>query len=274
MKKSNLRTGLTLFLHTVSTLTHYFPILTKARAILLSQFLFLFLWISISISIWIRIDQLHIVAAPSLRFIEFPNRFLQLATQLPMATEKLMAAGGPRYVQMKSSPPTSPPSADIASSLSFRHSAVSDLYRIFDELPKATIVSVSRPDPSDISPMQLSYTIEVEYKQVRSLFLFLWFCRILQKWGRRISDRKLWSELRELKARGFIRNWILYFNLISSLYTVYVCTLVWRNEHKTLYSHTSDNLRKWKWSSIITCTSVGQRTHARHWTRLQSEVSR
>ncbi|KAJ0079809.1 hypothetical protein Patl1_22330 [Pistacia atlantica] len=34
-------------------------------------------------------------------------------------------------------------------------------------LPKATIVSVSRPDTSDISPMLLSYTIELQYKQFK-----------------------------------------------------------------------------------------------------------
>jgi phospholipase D1/2 len=86
-----------------------------------------------------------------------------------MATEKLMAAGGPKYVQMRSSPPSSPPpttTADIASLPSFRYSS-GEVYRIFDELPKANIVSVSRPDASDISPMQLSYTIQVQYKQVR-----------------------------------------------------------------------------------------------------------
>lgn len=38
--------------------------------------------------------------------------------------------------------------------------------QVFDELPKATIVAVSRPDSSDISPMLLSYTIELQYKQV------------------------------------------------------------------------------------------------------------
>ncbi|KAG0496621.1 hypothetical protein HPP92_001312 [Vanilla planifolia] len=38
---------------------------------------------------------------------------------------------------------------------------------IFDELPKATIVSVSRPDVSDITPMLLSYTIEFQYKQFK-----------------------------------------------------------------------------------------------------------
>ncbi|KAI7733489.1 hypothetical protein M8C21_033729 [Ambrosia artemisiifolia] len=39
--------------------------------------------------------------------------------------------------------------------------------RIFDELPKATILSVSRPDVSDIGPLLLSYTIQMEYKQVK-----------------------------------------------------------------------------------------------------------
>ncbi|ONI04374.1 hypothetical protein PRUPE_6G317900 [Prunus persica] len=38
---------------------------------------------------------------------------------------------------------------------------------IFEELPVATIVSVSRPDTGDISPMLLSYTIEFQYKQFK-----------------------------------------------------------------------------------------------------------
>ncbi|XP_020209202.1 phospholipase D zeta 1 isoform X1 [Cajanus cajan] len=38
---------------------------------------------------------------------------------------------------------------------------------IFEELPKATIVSVSRPETGDISPILLSYTIELEYKQFK-----------------------------------------------------------------------------------------------------------
>ncbi|KAG1371287.1 Phospholipase D zeta 2 [Cocos nucifera] len=52
----------------------------------------------------------------------------------------------------------------LASSHSFRQP---EHPKIFDELPKATIVSVSRPDASDISPVLLSYTIEVQYKQVK-----------------------------------------------------------------------------------------------------------
>lgn len=39
--------------------------------------------------------------------------------------------------------------------------------RIFDELATATIVSVSRPDASDITPLLLSYTIEFQYKQFK-----------------------------------------------------------------------------------------------------------
>ncbi|GJT65663.1 phospholipase D zeta 1-like protein [Tanacetum coccineum] len=42
-----------------------------------------------------------------------------------------------------------------------------DSIRIFDELPKATILSVSRPDASDIGPLLLSYTIQLEYKQFK-----------------------------------------------------------------------------------------------------------
>ncbi|KAL2941082.1 Phospholipase D zeta 1 [Bienertia sinuspersici] len=40
---------------------------------------------------------------------------------------------------------------------------------IFEELPKATILSVSRPDVSDITPLLLSYTIELHYKQVSKI---------------------------------------------------------------------------------------------------------
>ncbi|KAL8134057.1 phospholipase D zeta 1-like [Apium graveolens] len=36
---------------------------------------------------------------------------------------------------------------------------------IFEQLPKAKIVSVSKPDASDFSPLLLSYTIQLQYKQ-------------------------------------------------------------------------------------------------------------
>lgn len=52
----------------------------------------------------------------------------------------------------------------LAASASFR---LSEAARVFEELPRASIVAVSRPDAGDITPMLLSYTIEVHYKQVR-----------------------------------------------------------------------------------------------------------
>ena len=48
---------------------------------------------------------------------------------------------------------------------------------IFEELPNATIVSVSRPDTGDISPILLSYTIQLHYKQACSPCIsMLMFC--------------------------------------------------------------------------------------------------
>jgi hypothetical protein len=65
-----------------------------------------------------------------------------------------------RYVRM----PPEPEPGPEASSASFR---LPDSARVFDELPRARIVAVSRPDAGDITPMLLSYTVEVQYKQVR-----------------------------------------------------------------------------------------------------------
>lgn len=77
---------------------------------------------------------------------------------------------GHRYVNMQSDPP-------ISRSHSFRQ----DNEWVFDELPNATIVSVSRPDASDISPVLLTYTIQFQYKQVRFVsFRFVCFnCIVL-----------------------------------------------------------------------------------------------
>lgn len=75
-------------------------------------------------------------------------------------TEHLLA--GKRYYKALSS---------AEKTASFRHStenmAASTAERIFDELPTATIVAVSRPDVGDITPLLLSYTIEVQYKQFK-----------------------------------------------------------------------------------------------------------
>lgn len=45
-------------------------------------------------------------------------------------------------------------------------SSSTELTGIFEELPVARIVSVSKPDASDFSPLLLSYTIQLQYKQV------------------------------------------------------------------------------------------------------------
>lgn len=85
------------------------------------------------------------------------------------STEQLMSGaggGGAKYVQMQSE-------ADFSSSFySFhqRDSEEGEQARIFYELPKAAIIQISRPDAGDISPMQLTYTIEFQYKQVRRQF--------------------------------------------------------------------------------------------------------
>nr|XP_009790304.1 PREDICTED: phospholipase D p1-like isoform X2 [Nicotiana sylvestris] len=56
-----------------------------------------------------------------------------------------------------------------ASAMSSMHSlrCYAEPATIFEELPKATIIAVSRADASDISPLLLSYTIEVQYKQFK-----------------------------------------------------------------------------------------------------------
>ncbi|XP_023734073.1 phospholipase D zeta 1 [Lactuca sativa] len=79
-----------------------------------------------------------------------------------MESEQLMPGGGSgsHYVQMQSEP------SRLSSFFSF-HQNPPEGTRIFDELPKATIVHVSRPDAGDISPMLLSYTIDFQYKQFK-----------------------------------------------------------------------------------------------------------
>lgn len=66
------------------------------------------------------------------------------------------SGSSPRYVQMQGEP--TPSAADL-----HRH----EDERIFDELPRATVVEVSRPDLNDLSHIQLVYTIEIEYKQFK-----------------------------------------------------------------------------------------------------------
>lgn len=71
---------------------------------------------------------------------------------------------GPRYLRMQPEPPLQ---NTMSSFFSFHHPGSSESARIFDELPKATIIQVSRPDAADISPVLLTYTIEFNYKQFK-----------------------------------------------------------------------------------------------------------
>lgn len=67
----------------------------------------------------------------------------------------------------------------VARSSSYMNNWTSEQTGIFEELPKARIVSVSKPDASDFSPLLLSYTIQLQYKQVPlltfSLSFFIFF---------------------------------------------------------------------------------------------------
>jgi hypothetical protein len=72
-----------------------------------------------------------------------------------MSREEDDEEDGQRYVPM-------PPEPE-ASSASFW---LPETARAFDELPRARIMAVSRPDAGDITPMLLSYTLELQYKQV------------------------------------------------------------------------------------------------------------
>ncbi|KAG8363867.1 hypothetical protein BUALT_Bualt19G0067200 [Buddleja alternifolia] len=68
-----------------------------------------------------------------------------------MSTERLLSGGD---------------QSAVSSSYSLRYGGEAAA-RIFEVLPTATIVSVSRPDASDITPLLLSYTIELQYKQFK-----------------------------------------------------------------------------------------------------------
>ncbi|GKU85359.1 hypothetical protein SLEP1_g39 [Rubroshorea leprosula] len=79
-----------------------------------------------------------------------------------MASEQLMSGTGHRYHSIQEPSPTK-----MSSFFSFSTAPAPETSRIFDELPKATIVSVSRPDAADISPILLTYTIQFRYKQFK-----------------------------------------------------------------------------------------------------------
>ncbi|KAL6630946.1 hypothetical protein ACP70R_028286 [Stipagrostis hirtigluma subsp. patula] len=84
--------------------------------------------------------------------------------RVPPPDPDLGPEGGGDDAAPSSAPERRPEVLAAAASASLR---VPDAARVFDELPRASIVAVSRPDAGDITPMLLSYTIEVHYKQFR-----------------------------------------------------------------------------------------------------------
>ncbi|KAK7356116.1 hypothetical protein VNO80_15382 [Phaseolus coccineus] len=102
-----------------------------------------------------------------------------------------------------SSEPLIPPSEALSTYHSFRRCG--ETVWIFDELPKATVVSVSRPDTGDISSILLSYTIQLQYKQFNwrlvkkaSQLLYLQFClrkrAIIEDFHDRQEQLKEWVQ--------------------------------------------------------------------------------
>ncbi|KAL0433968.1 UNVERIFIED_CONTAM: Phospholipase D zeta 1 [Sesamum latifolium] len=118
-----------------------------------------------------------------------------------------MGGGGPKYVQMEKEAPGEselPPMTSSFFSPHHQNFLGGELARIFDELPKATIVQVSRPDAGDISPMQLTYTIELQYKEFKwqlvkkaSQVFFLHFA---------LKKRKFIEEIHEKQEQ--VKEWL------------------------------------------------------------------
>ncbi|KAL5786767.1 hypothetical protein ACOSQ2_009159 [Xanthoceras sorbifolium] len=102
------------------------------------------------------------------------------------------------------------------SSSSSAQCATAEQPRIFEELPKATIVSVTRPDTSDISPMLLSYIIEFHYKQFKwrlvkkaSQVLYLHFA---------VKKRAILDEFHEKQEQ--VKEWLHSLGIVDQVAVV------------------------------------------------------
>ncbi|TYG96037.1 hypothetical protein ES288_A11G315700v1 [Gossypium darwinii] len=126
-----------------------------------------------------------------------------------MSSEKLIAED-----VMRSDEPRYGSTATLAWSGSFVRCGEND--SIFEGLPKATIVSVSRPDTGDMSPMLLSYTIEVQYKQ------FKW--RLLKKASQvlylhfALKKRALIEEFHEKQDQ--VKEWLQSLGIVDQVAVV------------------------------------------------------
>lgn len=114
-----------------------------------------------------------------------------------MSTERLISSG--------TTPSEAEPPKLASASHSFRQCG--EPARVFEELPIASIVSVSRPDTGDISPLLLSYTIEIQYKQVLnrtslSTFLRRPVCFFFDLFF--ILLRNFWLKKLEIDLLGFV----------------------------------------------------------------------
>lgn len=78
-----------------------------------------------------------------------------------LISEQYGGVSSPQYVRMQGEPP-------LAASGSF-HRADQERIRIFEELPRATVVDVARPASNDISQIQIQlvYIIQIEYKEFK-----------------------------------------------------------------------------------------------------------
>ncbi|XP_078158717.1 phospholipase D zeta 1-like [Carex rostrata] len=112
-----------------------------------------------------------------------------------------------KYVKL----PSEPVPVCSSSHLFGLNSTGVDSIWIFDELPKAEIISVSRPDASDITPMLLSYTIEFHYKEFKwrlkkkaSQVLYLHFA---------LKRRAFIEEIHEKQEQ--VKEWIQNLGLVD-----------------------------------------------------------
>ncbi|KAK4425907.1 Phospholipase D zeta 1 [Sesamum alatum] len=123
-----------------------------------------------------------------------------------MASGEQFMGGGPKYVQMQPEARArgSPSTTSTYFSIHQQNFLEAESPRIFDELPEATIVQVSRPDAADISPMMLTYTIEFQYKEFKwqlmkkaSQVFYLHFA---------LKKRKFIEEIHERQEQ--VREWL------------------------------------------------------------------
>ncbi|KAK4405516.1 Phospholipase D zeta 1 [Sesamum angolense] len=114
--------------------------------------------------------------------------------------------GRAKYVQMQpeARPRGSPSTRSTYFSFHQQNFLEAECTRIFDELPEATIVQISRPDAADISPMMLTYTIEFQYKEFKwqlmkqaSQVFYLHFA---------LKKRKFIEEIHEKQEQ--VREWL------------------------------------------------------------------